>query len=364
MNSRFTSLYVLILLLAGGLLTMNSVAQDDSSKDELRLNLDFGYRWRMGFRGSEDLYRSQIDLGQGPKLFAGDLFFAPAAGSNKLLDRLELNLNNWGGEPYNTARVRMAKNGIYDLDFNYQNVSFFNSIPTFANPLIEKGSLLSQHREDSSLRTASVELRLFPGAHWTPIFAYQRTSRFGNVNTTFSGDWDEFKLNKDLDFSSDDLRLGILYHRTNFSAQIEQGGRWYRDLSTFSSPGFQEGNSTRPFIGRDIYLDSYGANQDVKSRIIPYSTVRLTYTPVNTLLLQGRASYSQADFRSRLCGRRRRALCGCVRPSIAAVRDEHHGRQLFSRRECRPPTCQTVAAVRIQLPATALHGFLVGNSES
>jgi hypothetical protein len=289
----------LILLLAGGLLSVNSVAQDDASDDELRLNLDFGYRWKMGFRGSEDLYRSQLDLGQGPKLFSGDLFFAPAPGSNRLLDRLELNLGSWGGEPYNTARFRMMKNGLYDLDFNYQNVSFFNSIPTFANPLIEKGSLLSQHREDSSLRTAGVELRLFPGATWTPIFAYQRTSRFGRVNTTFSGDWDEFELNKELDFSSDDLRLGLLYQRSNFSAQIEQGGRWYRDLSRFTSPGFQEGNSSRPYLGRDIYLDRYAGNQDVKSRIIPYSTLRLTYTPLNNVVLQGRASYSQADFRTR-----------------------------------------------------------------
>ena len=68
-------------------------------------------------------------------------------------------MNSWGGEPYNTARVRAVKAGIYELRFDYQNVAYFNSVPFFANPLFEQGNLESQHQFDISQRFARVEQR-------------------------------------------------------------------------------------------------------------------------------------------------------------------------------------------------------------
>ncbi|HOM99975.1 MAG TPA: hypothetical protein PLM33_06960, partial [Acidobacteriota bacterium] len=41
-------------------------AQD--KEEELRLDVDLGYRWEAMFRGSRELYRSQLDFGEGPKL--------------------------------------------------------------------------------------------------------------------------------------------------------------------------------------------------------------------------------------------------------------------------------------------------------
>jgi hypothetical protein len=288
------------LLASLGFLCVPVAAQDGPTEHEYRMRFDMGHRWR-SLRGSEareDLYRTQLDLGEGPKVFSGEFFFAPAEGANTLLDRLQINVSNWGGEPYNTARIRMAKNRVYEIDFVYQNSAYFSSIPSFANPLFEAGSLQSQHREDTSLRTAGLELRLRPGRSWTPYLNYQRTTRFGPVVTTLSGDGDEFLLGKDLDFSSDDLRGGVVLLLSRFSLRIEQGARWYRDRSTLFSPGFQEGNSPRPFLGRDIVLDRYESLQDVKSRAIPHSSATASFRPVDRLLLRGRVSYSMADFRT------------------------------------------------------------------
>jgi len=53
---------------------------------EYRLELDFGYRWKINLEGSEDLYRTQVNLGAGPKLFGGTLFYAPGAGEEKFFD--------------------------------------------------------------------------------------------------------------------------------------------------------------------------------------------------------------------------------------------------------------------------------------
>ncbi len=283
--------------LVAGLAASWLAAQDDR-EHEYRLNLDVGYRWEAMFRGSRDLYRTQLDLGEGPKLFAAELYFAPASGANQLLDRLQINLDSWGGEPYNVARVRAAKNGVYELDFNYQNIHYFSSIPSFANPLLGAGSLSSQHREDTSLRTSTLSLRLRPGRAFQPFIGYQRTTRGGPVLTTFWGDNDEFLLAKDLDFSSDDLRGGVVVDLNRLSFRIEQGARWYRDLSGFLAEDPQTGNSNRPYLGRQLFLDEFTGGQDVKSRAIPYSTAAVTARPLDTVTLQGRFSYSMADFRT------------------------------------------------------------------
>jgi hypothetical protein len=299
------------LLVALGFLCAPVRSQDGPAEHEYRVKFDIGYRWKSlrGSEGSEDLYRTQLDLGEGPKVFSGELFFAPADGANALLDRLQINVSNWGGEPYNTARIQMAKNRAYELDFVYQNAAYFSAIPSFANPLVEgvgfpvtslpDERLRSQHREDTSLRTTGLELRLWPGGSWTPYLGYQRTTRFGPVLTTLPADGDEFPLGKNLDFSSDDLRGGIVFLSSRLSFRVEQGARWFRDRSELFSPGFQGGNSSAPFLGRDMVLDRYQSWQDVKSGAMPHSSAWASFRPVDQLLLQGRVSYSMADLRTR-----------------------------------------------------------------
>jgi hypothetical protein len=66
--------------------------------------LDVGYRWNVGLRGSEDLYRSLVNLGEGPRLLGANLTMNSPLGAGKYVDRLQLNASAWGGDPYNTLR--------------------------------------------------------------------------------------------------------------------------------------------------------------------------------------------------------------------------------------------------------------------
>ena len=289
--------YPVILMIFGSLLGVvrGHIFGPDA---EYRLELDFGYRWQINLKGSEDLYRTQVNLGEGPKLFGGTFFFVPADGDDKFFDRLELQMNNWGGEPYNTVRVRASKSGIYELNFLYQNISYFSSIPSFANPLFDSGSLESQHKHDNALRTFSLDMRFRPGKKITPFFAYQRSARRGLMRTTLAADWDEFVLESNLDLHSNDLRGGVIFHLPRFSLLLEQGARWYRDRTPFLSPEPQEGNSNKPIFGRDIFLDGYEGRRDIDTGAIPYTTASATYRPFDILSLKGRATYSMADIRS------------------------------------------------------------------
>ena len=92
-------------------------------------SLDLGYRWNAGLRGSHDLYRSLVNLGEGPRLLGANLTMASPLGAGKYVDRIQLNASAWGGDPYNTVRLFAEKSGIYQFSFDYRKVDYFNFIP-------------------------------------------------------------------------------------------------------------------------------------------------------------------------------------------------------------------------------------------
>lgn len=286
-----TALPVLVLLLAWG----GAYGRDE----QFRLNLELGYRWSSAISGSRDLYRSQVNLGEGPKLLAGDFFWASPPGSNSWADRLDFRMSSWGGEPYNLATLRAVKSRSYDLRFSYLNSHYFDSIPYFANPLLGLGSVESQHRSDISQRAFRIELSLIPGRTIVPFIAYERSSRRGPVDTTLAGDGDEFALHSDVRGSSDDVRFGARLNRDSFSLLLEQGFRWFRDQTAFDASGFQPGNSPRTLLGRDITLTAYSARNGFRA-VIPFSTVILRSDPVHSISMRGRFSYSDAAMDSYL----------------------------------------------------------------
>ncbi len=266
---------------------------NDDQEQQRRLTLDFGYRWRINFDGSEDLYRSQLDYGQGPKLFGADFFqFNPGPGKH-FFDRMEFRLNNWGGEPYSSAQFHMARNGVYDFQFTYQSVRYFNSIPSFANPFFDLG-LQSQRRFDTTQRNAQFSLTLRPGKRVSPFFAFRRNGRRGLVRTTLSADGDEFQIGADTDNHSNDFGGGVELAFKNFSLRLEQGVRLYRDETEYSATGFQEGNSTRIVLGHPINLTDYQGRERVRVNA-PYSTAAAVFQPHPTLILRTRHSYTIAD---------------------------------------------------------------------
>src|SRR5215471_13476883 len=100
-------------------------------------SIDFGYRWVTNINGSVPEYRSVVNLGEGPKLFGLD--FTVLDPKKRWFDRLDARAYNWGGEPYNTAHLGAVKREVYDFRFDYQNIAYFNAVPSFANPFAPGG---------------------------------------------------------------------------------------------------------------------------------------------------------------------------------------------------------------------------------
>ncbi|HLV01107.1 MAG TPA: hypothetical protein VKZ59_07570, partial [Acidobacteriota bacterium] len=290
--------YCFRVLLVGLYLTLTGLNVMAQQEHLYQFDLDIGYRWSAYFRGSQDLYRTQLDLGEGPKLFSANLLYAPPEGETGLFDRAQVKLDGWGGEPHNAGSLQLGRDGAYDFRFYYRNFHYFSSIPYFANPLFGAGNLQSQHRFDTSLRTTGFEMAILPGHRFSPFIAYHRSSQEGTRGTTLTADGDDFVMDSQLDIQSDDLSGGIQMLISRLSLRLEQGIRWYHDETSFFS-GASPGNSDRIFFGRPIFLDQYAGQNNVDATI-PYTNATVVFQMHDTLTLRGTASYSIADMRAQL----------------------------------------------------------------
>ncbi|HVN79379.1 MAG TPA: hypothetical protein VMW38_10310 [Terriglobia bacterium] len=266
---------------------------DEGTGKEVTGSIDIGYRWKAGFDGNEDMYRSIVNLGQGPRLLGANLSIADPLGKGKYVDRLQFNANSWGGDPYNTARLFAEKTGVYQFSFDYRNIKYFNNIPVFANPLLGQGIYTSQQAFDSERRTSDFQLTFLPGKTLSPFIAYSRDSGFGPGITTLAGDGNEFPVFNQLRDTSDYYRGGITLNLSRANILFEQGYLTFKDdQRIYQSGGTNTGNRPNPLLGQDIILNELDQNYHVRGTT-PVTRVQATAIPWTKLTMTGRFVYSR-----------------------------------------------------------------------
>src|SRR5580700_3963122 len=88
----------------------DQVAPTPSTEPWVTGTVDLGYRFT-STGGDNDVYRSVVNLGQGPRLIGLD--FTIADPKKRFFDHIDVRANNWGGDPYNTVHLNASKQGIY-----------------------------------------------------------------------------------------------------------------------------------------------------------------------------------------------------------------------------------------------------------
>lgn len=260
----------------------------------VRSSVEIGYRWKSSY-GSEDMYRSQINLGRGPRLLSSSVSMEGSPHSGKLWDRLNLSINNWGGDPYNTVRLRVEKSDVYLLDFQYQNIQYFNNIPTFSNPLLASGVLLSQHRRDTGRHLIDSRLTLWPTALIHPYVGFSRSRLQGRALTTMATGGDEFALSTDMRESSDEYRFGVEFGRTHFGGFVEQAFRHSKeDWRLTPTSGLLGGNNPGSTLGIPVFLTDLLRNDHNRGNA-SITRAFLRWAPIPAVQMSGHASYINAD---------------------------------------------------------------------
>jgi hypothetical protein len=257
--------------------------------------LELGFRWTAGFRGNRDMYRSIVNLGQGPKLFNVNFNLSSPQGTNRLVDRFSLNASSWGGDPYNTVRVFGEKYGAYRFSFDYRNVKYYNFIPTFANPLLQTGSLLGEHSFDTTRRMADFELVLVPNSWFSPFIGYYGSSGFGPGITTYTGEQNEYPVRVQYADATRTYRAGVSLTSSKANLILEE--RWMNardDIHIFQFGGTNFGNRQGPVLGRVTRLNNLDENYHTRGNT-PITIGQFSVFPFNKLTVSGRFVYSDPD---------------------------------------------------------------------
>jgi len=258
-----------------------------------RSSTEVGYRW-VDTKGSEEMYRSMVNLGAGPKLLHSDLSLRANYGAGVVFDHLDISMDNWGGDPYNTVRFSFGRTGAYEVTGTYLNQQYYNFIPSFDNPLFGQGKTLDQHRLDVAYRTTDVELKLFPTYWVRPFFGYARTTGFGPGLTTESFTGDEFVLGQNWRYAANDYRGGLEFALPKLTVSVEQGFRFLQNDTAAYWNGDSTGNNPNPFLGQQIELT--GDNRGYHDRTnIPIFRGLVKATPFSWMKFTGRYIYAMAD---------------------------------------------------------------------
>jgi len=251
-------------------------------------SIEFGYRWVQGPLGNADVYRSTVDLSQGPRLIGLDFTVKPV---KALFDRLEVHASSWGGDPYNAVRLEAEKNGLYRLTADYRNMAYFDFLPSFANPAASAGSLLTDSSFDTRIRSSDVELEMLPGRWISPWFGWSRSSWYGDGITDFTEFPNNYAVSNSISDSTNTFRGGVQVQLPKVHLVLEQGGTTFRDDQGAADTTPNSGDYPGTYFGEQLNLNSLSELYRVRGDSL-YTKALLAANPLSWLSVSGQFLYA------------------------------------------------------------------------
>ncbi|HTA70246.1 MAG TPA: hypothetical protein VK776_18290 [Bryobacteraceae bacterium] len=253
-------------------------------------SVEIGYRWVPNITGNYDAYRSVVNFGPGFRLLNAD--FTIRDPKKRLFDRLDVHATAWG-DPYNTLRVDMQKQGWYRLTADYRNIAYFDFLPSYADPTLAQGTVLDQNSFDTEIRNTDVELDLLPNKWITPYLAFGRNTQFGRGITAFETDINQYPVASLYSDQTDNFRGGVRMELGHYHMTLEQGGTTFKDDQGASDVTPTSGSFIGPFLGQNLTLNSLSELYRVRGDSI-YTRALLAANPFPWMSITGQLVYSQA----------------------------------------------------------------------
>jgi hypothetical protein len=250
-------------------------------------SVEVGYRFVSGVGGSQDVYDSTVNLGQGLRLIGLDFTVSPV---KSLWDHFEVQASSWG-DPYDTARVEADKSGLYRFTADYRNTAYFNFLPSYANPSLSSGSLLTESSFNTHIRASDVDLDVLPG-HWiSPYLGWSRDSWYGSGVTDFTLFPNNYPVDNSESDSTDTFRGGVQLRLPLVHVVLEAGGTTFRDDQGASDNQPNDGDFTVPYFGEQLNLSSLNELYRVRGDSL-YTKALLASNPLPWLSLSGNFMYA------------------------------------------------------------------------
>ena len=262
--------------------------------------IDVGARWVSNVGGDMNTYRSIVNLESGPRVVNVDLKFDPPPADNNVADSILLQAHSWG-DPYNSMRLDMQRNRIYRLTASYSNISYFNALPSYADPTMSTtGVFMNQQAYDTQNRNFENELLLLPGYWIQPYIAYSRNTNAGmGISTLVDSSYNQYPVANNVHWGQNTFRGGVRVELRKLHFTFEQGSNVFKDDQGAYSNGFGTGDRTTPFLGQQLDLTNGWQGYFIRGDG-NFTKGYGTYSPTSWMDISGQIYHSDPQLSSTL----------------------------------------------------------------
>lgn len=245
--------------------------------------------WEAGYRihsvdGNRGKYRSDVNFGNGVRLFGGTLGMHSRNGRGRWFDELTADLRGLAGDPYSFASVRAKKNQVYSYEMVYRGSEYFNPAQVLSDGNQFLGTTRRLQDHDLTLAPRSA-VRVRAG------FTANRQSGEGySTGQWFDARGDTFAFLTGVRRAQTEARVGADVVLRRFRLSVTRAWEFFKDDTRFAMP--LDGVGANP--DDRTTLEALRRDEPVRGRT-PSWRGTLHWEPVRWLIAQGRGTHAAGE---------------------------------------------------------------------
>ena len=201
---------------------VGSARGENAGEYNITDSFEAGYRG-VTLGGNAGQYRSDLNYGDGIRLFSSSFTANSKSGYGKWFDSVSLTTQALGNDPYQSATLRIEKNRLYEYDFQWRQNDYFNP------DLVLSGG---EHAQTLEHRWQDQDLTLFPQRWYRVHAGFSDVTERGPALTTVhldNGTGNEFPVFEDVRRQFYDYRLGVDLDVASWRFTVMRRWEDYRD---------------------------------------------------------------------------------------------------------------------------------------
>ena len=246
----------------------------------------FGYRF-VDTAGTVNKYKEDINLDEGPRLFNFNLSYTPEGALKNLLDRIDLNVYNLGGDPFETFGLSIQKYGKYKFKYDRKKAVYFYQDMNE----VDGGELYDLHSINFERTMDSGLLKILFSKNIDLYLNFDRFTKKGKSITTFDINRIEFEFDKPIEEESREVAVGIDVNLGRYSFVLEEKIQDYETTNSLFLPGLADGGAGARYPST---LNYFFLNQPYDLKTYTH-TFKFSARPFDSLFIAGSAQLSNQD---------------------------------------------------------------------